>query len=54
MSSRYHRLLIYDVKRTTEIDSMGPFKEQSGMISHRVYGCYNTHWIMKLFYTSTL
>ena len=25
MSSRYHRLLIYDVKRTTEIDGMGPF-----------------------------
>ena len=23
----YHRLLIYDVKRTTKIDSMGPFKE---------------------------
>ena len=26
MSSRYHRLLIYDVKRTTKIDGMGPFK----------------------------
>ena len=25
MSSRYHRLLIYDVKRTTKIDDMGPF-----------------------------
>ena len=25
-SSRYHRLLISDVKRTTKIDSMGPFK----------------------------
>ena len=25
MSSRYHRLLIYDVKRTTKIDGMGPF-----------------------------
>ena len=24
--NRYHRLLIYDVKRTTKIDSMGPFK----------------------------
>ena len=23
---RYHRLLIYDVKRTTKIDGMGPFK----------------------------
>ena len=26
MSSKYHRLLIYDVKRTTKIDGMGPFK----------------------------
>ena len=26
MSSRYHRLLIYDVKRTTKIDGMGSFK----------------------------
>ena len=26
MSSRCHRLLIYDVKRTNEIDGMGPFK----------------------------
>ena len=26
MSSRYNRLLIYDVKRTTKIDGMGPFK----------------------------
>ena len=26
ISSRYHRLLIYDVKRTTKIDGMGPFK----------------------------
>ena len=26
MSSRYHKLLIYDVKRTTEIDGMEPFK----------------------------
>ena len=25
MSSRYHRLLIYDVKQTTKIDGMGPF-----------------------------
>ena len=25
ISSRYHRLLIYDVKRTTKIDGMGPF-----------------------------
>ena len=25
MSSRYRRLLIYDVKRTTKIDGMGPF-----------------------------
>ena len=25
MRSRYHRLLIHDVKRKTEIDGMGPF-----------------------------
>ena len=25
MNSRYHRLLIYDVKRTNEIDGMGSF-----------------------------
>ena len=24
ISSRYHRLLIYDVKRTAQIDGMGP------------------------------
>ena len=29
MSSRYHRLLIYDVKRTTKIDGMGPFDIKS-------------------------
>ena len=26
MSSVYHRRLIYDVKRTSKIESMGPFK----------------------------
>ena len=26
ISFRYARLLIYDVKRTSKIDSMGPFK----------------------------
>ena len=26
ISSVYHRLLIYDVKRTTQIDGKGPFK----------------------------
>ena len=25
MSSRYHKLLIYDVKLTTKIDGLGPF-----------------------------
>ena len=25
ISCRYHRLLIYDVKRTTKIDGMGPY-----------------------------
>ena len=29
MSSRYRRLLIYDVKRTTKIDGMGPFKHRT-------------------------
>ena len=28
ISCRYHRLLIYDVKRTTKIDGMGPSKRQ--------------------------
>ena len=28
ISSRYHRLLIYDEKRTTKIAGMGPFKTQ--------------------------
>ena len=27
MSSTYHRLLIYDVKRTTKIDSMGMYHQ---------------------------
>ena len=27
ISSRYHRLLIYDVKRTNKIDGMGPFND---------------------------
>ena len=30
ISSRYHWLLIYDVKRTTKIDGMGPFKYSNG------------------------
>ena len=29
MCSRYHRLLIYDEKRTTKIDGMGPFPRTS-------------------------
>ena len=32
MSSRYHRLFIYDVKRTTKIDGMGPFKTKDSQI----------------------
>ena len=31
ISSMYHRLLIYDVKRTTKIDGMGPFKQAETM-----------------------
>ena len=30
ISSRYHRLLIYDEKRTTKINGMGPFKQLNG------------------------
>ena len=30
ISSMNHRLLIYDVKRTTKIDGMGPFNVESG------------------------
>ena len=29
ISSRYRRLLIYDVKRTTKIDGMGPLIDQA-------------------------
>ena len=28
ISSMYHRVLIYDVKRTIKIDGMGPFKHR--------------------------
>ena len=31
MSSRYHWLLTYDLKRTTKIDSMGPFNRPLGI-----------------------
>ena len=30
ISSMYHRLLNYDVKLTTKIDGMGPFKSMFG------------------------
>ena len=36
MSYRYHRLLIYDVKRTTKIDGMGPFKHSKGTLTLKV------------------
>ena len=39
ISSRYHRLLIYDVKRTTKIDGMGPFNCMVGY----GYGYFHTH-----------
>ena len=29
ISSRYHRPLIYDIKRITKIDGMGPFNQRS-------------------------
>ena len=35
ISSRYHRLLIYDVKRNINIDCTGPFKVTAGF-SHLV------------------
>ena len=35
MSSRYHRLLIYDVKRTTKIDGMGPLIISGSYGGHR-------------------
>ena len=33
ISCRYHRLLIYDVKRTNKIHGMGPFKGSLGTTS---------------------
>ena len=36
MSSMYHRLLIYDVKRTTKIGGMGPFKSKLTRIIKRL------------------
>ena len=33
ISARYHRLLIYDEKRNTEIDGMGPFKPKVKLLS---------------------
>ena len=38
ISSRYHRILIYDVKRNIKIDGIGPFKVTAGF----------SHWV-KLF-----
>ena len=35
MSSRYHRLLIYDVKRTNKIDGMGPFNNKVNIIVNK-------------------
>ena len=35
MSSRYHRLLIYDVKKFTKIDGMGPFNTA---VKYSLYG----------------
>ena len=34
MGSRYPRILIYDVKITTEIDGMGPFKYMAVFIEN--------------------
>ena len=31
ISLRYHNLLIYDVKRSTNTDGMGPFNLESGL-----------------------
>ena len=35
ISFRYHRLLIYDIKRTTKIDGMGPFKH--GVLYEKIW-----------------
>ena len=38
MSSWYHKLLIYDVKRTTKLDGMGPFKRSMYQYAkHKIY-----------------
>ena len=39
ISSRFRRLLIYDVKRTTKIDGMGPFKVLCGLL-HTMCGAF--------------
>ena len=40
ISSRYQRLLIFDVKRTTKIDGMGPFKRDPWTQSNQFAGFF--------------
>ena len=48
ISSTFHRLLIYDVKRTTQIDGMGPFKNLSYYLATT---SYSSHHLCRLFTT---
>ena len=44
MSSRYHRLLIYDVKQTTKIDGMGPFNLMEIIMVKDIYTMVYIRW----------
>ena len=46
MISRYDRLLIYEVKRTTKIDGMGPFKALEGQFEFRTLGLASLFMIL--------
>ena len=46
MSSRYHRLLIYDVKGTTKIDGMGPFNRIKDTLLNKTVLHFPTKYIM--------
>ena len=46
MISRYDRLLIYEVKRTTKIDGMGTFKALEGQFEFRTLGLASLFMIL--------
>ena len=46
MISRYDRLLIYEVKRTTKIGGMGPFKALEGQFEFRTLGLASLFMIL--------